>query len=260
MEIMLSSSTQNNSWLGRLDSRVKIVSLMGFIAIMTSANSKPALLLGIIFLVLLGILAGTSPLLFIKRILWTLPFVGFMVLLFPFVVPGTVFAKISLGSVVLSMSREGLSRAVMLSLRMTIGLFALTLLVSTTSPGKLMLGLRQLHVPYIFVAVVEFTLRYIFVLLDELKRMALARKARGFESGRSLLHWRTFFTLGNQVGILFLRASNRGERIYQAMLSRGYCGEVPAKPRVGLKALDVGWGMGVLATAMFLQALEIGGW
>lgn len=251
----------NNSWLGRLDPRIKIISLTGFIAIMVSSNSRTALIMSIIFLLTLGMLSGTSPSFFVKRLLWALPFVGFMVILMPFIVPGTAYTQIIMGPLALTMSYEGLSRALLLTLRMTVGLFALTLLISTTGLGKLMLGLRQLHVPYVFVAIVEFTIRYIFVLLDELKRMNLARKARGFESGRSFLHRRTFLTLGNQVATLFLRANSRGERIYQAMLARGYCGETTIKkPWTGFKPLELGWGLGVLAMAIFLQTIDIGGW
>ncbi len=259
MDLMLSPAAQNNSWLGSSDPRVKIVSLVGFIGIMSSAQSIPALLLGNIFLVLLGASAGISPLLFLKRLLWILPFGGLMILLFPFIVPGEVLAQFRLGSAVLSMSFEGLSRAVIIAMRMSTGLFTLTLLTSTTGLGKLVLGMRQLQIPYVLVALLEFTVRYIFVLLAEIKRMTLARQARGFESGRSLLHLRTFTTLGSQIGVLFLRAGDRGDRIYRAMLSRGYGGETPAKLPATLKPLDIGWGLGMLAAAVFLQTLELGG-
>lgn len=260
MEMLISPATKNSSWLGRSDPRVKIVALVGFIGIMSSAQSITALFLGNIFLVLLGASAGISPWLFLKRLLWVVPFGGIMVLLFPFIVPGTVFAEISLGPAVLAMSCEGLSRAAVLTLRMFTGLFALTLLTSTTSLREIMLGLRRLHVPYIFVAMLEFTVRYIFVLFNELNRMTLARKARGFEQGRSLLHRRTFATLGSQAGVLFLRASDRGDRIYRAMLSRGYGGKAPAKFQAGLKFSDVGWGLGMLVAAVFLQILGAGDW
>lgn len=261
MQSALLSPVQNNSWLGRLDPRIKIISLAGFIAIMTSTSSKSALTMGIAFIVLLGLSSGISPWLFIKKILWTLPFIGLMIIVFPFVIPGAIFTQIPMGFIILTVTYEGIYHALLLALRMSVGLFAMTLLISTTGMKNIMSGLRQLHAPYVFIAITEFTIRYIFVLLDELKRMTLARKARGFEHGSSLMHWRTFLTLGNQIGILFLRANNRGERIYQAMLARGYCLEFhTTRPAVGLKPLELGWGLGVLGTAFFLQTIEIGGW
>lgn len=253
-------SVNNNTWMGRLDPRVKIVSLAGFIFIMTSSDSIAALLCGMAFLVLLGALAGVSLTMFAKRLLWILPFGGTMAIILPFVVPGAVIAQFHIGALALTMSLEGLIRAALLTLRMGLGIFAVTLLIATTGFGRLMLGLRQMHLPYVFVAMVEFTVRYINVLLDELKTMSLARKARGFESGRSFLHSRTFATLGSQVGVLFMRAGNRGERVYQAMLSRGYSGETGAVLSNGLRPFDIGLGFGILAMAMFLQVYDAGGW
>lgn len=253
-------SVNNNTWMGRLDARVKIVSLAGFIFIMTSSDSIAALLCGMVFLVLLGALAGVSFTIFAKKLLWILPFGGTMAVILPFVVAGAAIARVHLGALELTMSDEGLIRAVLLTLRMGLGIFAVTLLVATTGLGRLMLGLRQMRVPYVFVALVEFTVRYINVLLDELKTMSLARKARGFESGRSFLHRRTFTTLGSQVGVLFMRAGSRGERVYQAMLSRGYCGETGAVLSSGIRPLDIGLGFVILAMAMFLQVYDAGGW
>ncbi|WP_027366240.1 cobalt ECF transporter T component CbiQ [Desulfotruncus alcoholivorax] len=253
-------SVNNNTWMGRLDPRVKIVSLAGFIFIMMSSDSIAALLGGMTFIVLLGALAGISFTMFLKRLLWILPFGGVMAVILPFVVPGAAIAQFHLGTLELTMSVEGMTRAALLTLRMGLGIFAVTLLIATTGFGRIMSGLRQMHVPYVFVAIIEFTVRYINVLLDELKTMSLARKARGFESGRSFLHRRTFATLGSQVGVLFMRAGSRGERVYQAMLSRGYCGETGAVLSNGFRLLDIGLGLGILAVAMFLQVYDAGGW
>jgi cobalt/nickel transport system permease protein len=73
--------------------------------------------------------------------------------------------------------------------------------------------------------------RYMFVLVDEGQRLMRAREARsadlaGQRSGGSLL-WRARVT-GDMIGTLFLRTYERSERIYQAMLARGYTGEFRA--------------------------------
>jgi cobalt/nickel transport system permease protein len=62
--------------------------------------------------------------------------------------------------------------------------------------------------------------RYRFVLLDELDRMATARRARTFARGREL-PWRT---LGGLIGLLFLRTFERAERVHGAMVARGWQG------------------------------------
>ena len=60
--------------------------------------------------------------------------------------------------------------------------------------------------------------RYLFVLVDESERMRRARASRTFTRGRRF-HWHTLATV---VGQLFIRASERAERIYDAMCARGW--------------------------------------
>jgi cobalt/nickel transport system permease protein len=60
--------------------------------------------------------------------------------------------------------------------------------------------------------------RYLFVLVDEAERMHRARLARTFDRRRVSV-WRM---LGTVVGQLFVRSSERAERIYAAMCARGW--------------------------------------
>jgi cobalt/nickel transport system permease protein len=60
--------------------------------------------------------------------------------------------------------------------------------------------------------------RYLFVLSDEAERMRRAQASRSFTRGRRF-QWRSMSTV---VGHLFIRASERAERIYDAMCARGW--------------------------------------
>ena len=73
-------------------------------------------------------------------------------------------------------------------------------------------------------ATISFMYRYLFVLVDEAMRLQTARDARSVGAGRTLF-WRAK-VLGGMIGCLFIRSYERSERIYAAMLSRGYAGEV----------------------------------
>jgi cobalt/nickel transport system permease protein len=70
--------------------------------------------------------------------------------------------------------------------------------------------------------------RYLFVLTDEVMRLLRAREARSArlspESGGGSLAWRARVA-GSMVGQLFLRSYERSDRVYNAMLSRGYNGQ-----------------------------------
>ena len=66
-------------------------------------------------------------------------------------------------------------------------------------------------------------IRYGDVITDELRRMSVARRSRGFEA-RGVRHWGV---LAKTAGALFIRSYERGERVHLAMVSRGYTGTVP---------------------------------
>ncbi|MGE5462839.1 MAG: energy-coupling factor transporter transmembrane component T, partial [Syntrophothermus sp.] len=81
----------------------------------------------------------------------------------------------------------------------------------------------------VLTTIISFLYRYLFVLTDEVVRMMRARQSRsaaaaGLRSGGSVT-WRAR-TAGNMAGQLFLRSYERSDRIYNAMLSRGYRGEL----------------------------------
>ncbi len=248
-----------DSVLHRVDPRVKTVSILCFVALVSTLTSWPALLLAVLFLILLGALAGLSPLYFARRAFWVFPFAGALMIVLPFTVAGEIVASVEVGRFAVSVSKEGIAQAFILSLRVANAVLALNLLTATTGLCGLMKALRELRVPLVFVQLIEFTVRYIFVLAEEIQRMSLARRARAFRTGRSLLHKRTFLTLGQLLGALFMRSAERGERIYYAMLARGL-GNPSAKkelrwPRGG----DWGWGICITVFALTLRLLEPGG-
>jgi cobalt/nickel transport system permease protein len=95
-------------------------------------------------------------------------------------------------------------------------------LVNVTPFRKLLAAMRRLGVPAVLVATLQFMYRYLYVLTDELDRMVKARRSRTFRrSGR--LDWGLLTGL---IGLLFLRAFERGERVHGAMLARGWDGTI----------------------------------
>jgi cobalt/nickel transport system permease protein len=92
-------------------------------------------------------------------------------------------------------------------------------LVSNTTPFSLILRvLKSARVPALLITTIALMHRYLFVLVDESERMRRARLSRTFTHGQRF-HWRTLATV---VGQLFIRASERAERIYDAMCARGW--------------------------------------
>ena len=94
-----------------------------------------------------------------------------------------------------------------------------TLLLSQTTRFTDLLGvLRRLRLPWLFVTTLTLMHRYLFVLAEESDRMRRARASRSVTAGRRF-QWQTRSSVA---GLLFVRASERAERIYSAMCARGW--------------------------------------
>jgi cobalt/nickel transport system permease protein len=92
-------------------------------------------------------------------------------------------------------------------------------LVSNTTPfTHIVRVLRMVRVPALLVTTLALMHRYLFVLVEEAERMQRARLSRTFLPRRRQM-WRTLSTVAGQ---LFVRASERAERIYDAMCARGW--------------------------------------
>ena len=102
--------------------------------------------------------------------------------------------------------------------RSTLCLLTMVLLANTTPFAELLRVLRRAHAPGLLVTTLALTYRYLFVLVDEAKRMQRARVARTFDKRR----WHGWKMLATVAGQLFVRSTERAERIYAAMLARGW--------------------------------------
>jgi cobalt/nickel transport system permease protein len=142
------------------------------------------------------------------------PLVRRVILLEPFILGVALLALLS------PPPAGGLRPFLFLAARSTLALWAL-LVFSTVTPFSDLLALsRTLRIPHLLVTTLALMHRYLFVLADESARMRRARAARTF-SPKKRLAWTTASTV---VAQLFLRASARADRIYDAMRSRGWDG------------------------------------
>jgi cobalt/nickel transport system permease protein len=165
-----------------------------------------------------AVLARVRPLWLAKRATIELPFV-LLALVLPFAGHGERVTWLGM-----SLSVDGLYGAWNIFAKGTLGVLASLLLAASTTTRDLIHGLDRLRCPQVLTQIATFMLRYLDVLTGEARRMRIARLSRGHDP-RFLWQVKAF-AIG--VGALFLRAFERGERVYLAMVSRGYTGRLPS--------------------------------
>jgi len=105
-----------------------------------------------------------------------------------------------------------------LLIRGTLGIFTVLLLSNTTPFSELLRVLRTARVPSILVTTLALMYRYVFLLVDEAQRMSRARASRTLGRDRA----RAWHARATVIGQLFVRSTERAERIYAAMSARGW--------------------------------------
>ena len=233
----------------RLDPRAK---LLGFVwitlvGVSTPASAWPVWLGCAAILVALGSLAGVPVGVVARRASVVLPLVLFVAVLLPFARDGG--ATLRVGPLVLS--EAGLTMFAEASAKATIGTLSAVLLGATTAFPDLLRALEALRVPRLLVLIAAFGYRYLWVLVDDLRRLRAALAARAYRPRHAL----RVAPLGRAASALFLRSYERGERVYLAMLARGYSGSVPSLRPLALARVDVAFVAGLVVA---LGALRIG--
>lgn len=193
----------------------------------------------------------------LSRSLVALPF-ALVAITLVFTLPGRTLFTLHLGVWEISASDVGLVRFISILTRSWLSVQMAVLLVATTRIPDLLHALRHLRVPALLVTVLSFMIRYLFVLVDEVTRLLRARQARSAFSaqgkgGGSLL-WRARVA-GNMTGQLFLRSLERSDRIYNAMLARGFRGQyVTINPHVMRRRdwMALGVAIGALTAVQWL--------
>ncbi|HVR32212.1 MAG TPA: cobalt ECF transporter T component CbiQ [Acidimicrobiia bacterium] len=203
----------------RMAPEAKVAALLAFVLGVVATPREAIWAFGIhAFLLLAVVTFAELPIGFVlRRMTVEIPFVAFALLL-PFLGGGPETQVLGIG-----MSVEGLWGAWNILAKATLGVGASVTLVATTEIPDLLHGFDRLRVPKLFTAIAGFMVRYIDVIAGELQRTRTAMTARGHDP-RWL--WQVG-PLATAAGALFVRSYERGERVHQAMVARGYDGRMP---------------------------------
>lgn len=219
-----------DTFVHRLDPRAKVIATLLFLfTVISFSKYEIAALLPFFLYPMLLMTLGEIPFMFIfKKVILVSPFAVFIGIFNPLLDSSQV--SIVNGMMV----SAGWVSFFSILIKFILTVSAALLLIATTSFPGVCHGLRQLGLPSLFVSQLSFLYRYIFVLMEETMRIVRARNMRSYgERGRGM---KVFVRI---VGILFIRTVERAERIYFAMLSRGFQGDMPTLKRFHIKTGDI---------------------
>ena len=219
-----------DTFVHRLDPRAKLIATLLFLFTVISFSKYEinALLPFFLYPVLLMSI-GEIPFMFIlRKVILVSPFALFIGIFNPLLdsTHVVIFNGLTISAGWLSFF------SILLKFVLTVST-ALLLIATTSFPGVCH-GLRQLGLPSIFVSQLLFLYRYIFVLIEETMRIVRARNMRSYgKSGKGI---KIFVRI---TGTLFIRTIERAERVYFAMLSRGFQGDMPSLKRFHIRTEDI---------------------
>ncbi len=231
---------ERNGLMQSIDARMKLLAVLAFITI--AAFSRNLLVIFALFFIanFLAALSRIPPSFFCFRIFVFIPiFAGIVTLpaAFNIVVPGEELVQIiSFDTWHLAITKEGLLTVATIVSRVTVTVSFTVLLTLTTKWHEIMHSLRYLFIPKIFILILIMVYRYIFLFLEMLTNMFLSRKSRNFGKLGFIRSWRVNAPL---INALFIKSYAVNEKVYFAMLARGFDGEmrVLKRSKLDLKSI-----------------------
>jgi len=236
---------EGNSFIHRADPRGKVICaflLAFFIADLTRlAPAGLAFMLGAVFVCAAKLPPGKV----FRRLLVVNVFVAFLWVFLPFSVPGEVLFSVWKWRA----TAPGIQLAVLITLKCNAILLIIICFISTTPIPLLGSALTSLRLPRKLTLLMLISYRYIHVILSEYNRLLQAAKIRGFVPGNNLHTYRTYAYL---LAMVLIKSYERGVRVYQAMLVRGFSGKFYSLRSLRFRPRDIVLLTGVSLFSIFL--------
>ncbi len=223
---------QGNSFLHKADPRAKVVSALLMVCTIAVLNRIPAAATAFFITCIFLYIAKLPLMQIVKRLFVVNAFVAFLWLFLPFSVPGRTLFSIWRWHA----SVDGINMAVLITLRCNAILIIMITFIETTPVPILALALSDLKVPDKLVFIMLISYRYINVIFQEYNRLVEAARIRGFVPKNNI---HTYKTYAYMVAMVLIRSYERGIRVHQAMILRGFDGKFYSLHRFHLKKRDI---------------------
>jgi len=249
-ETMTSESySRRPGLLQSLDPRAKLVSILALIVATTTVKDLYLLLVVYGLILAFAFMSKISVLFFIERVWLFIPiFTGVIILpmIFNVVMPGDRLIDVvsfgegaHLGPVGLPESiyitKQGLLSAATFTIRVATCVSAIVLLFLTTPQERLFKSFRSLGVPRVYVLTLDMCYRYIFLFVDVIRGMFVAKKSRTIKYGGTLADQRW---VAGRIGYTMIKTLDLSDKVHKAMISRGFTGDIRIMEDFRMKPRD----------------------
>ena len=204
-----------NSWIHRLDPRIRFVTACFYTSALALSRDLGVLTAAVAVSFVLLLLARLPGRKVLQRMVLVNTFVVFLWLVLPLTFQGPV--AFCIGG--MNVYHPGIVMAAQITLKSNAILMALIALIATLDFATLGWALDRLQVPDKVVYLLLMTYRYVFVLEQEYRKIVRAVRIRGFRPGTNVHTYKTYAYL---IGMLLVRSIQRADRVYKAMLCRGF--------------------------------------
>jgi len=229
--------TKRDGLLQSLDPRVKLISILTIVFAVSVTKDLRLLALVYLLTLLFAHLSKIEVGFFIKRVWLFVPFFAGVIVIpviFNVFLPGDPLIHIMdlppgahLGPIELPASiyitKQGVFAAVTFTLRVATAVSAVVLLFLSTPQQLLFKSLRSLKVPKVYVLTMAMAYRYIFLFMEMIRDLHIAKKSRTIKSMslRDEQRW-----VGGRIGYMLIKSLDMSEKVHMAMVSRGFSGDV----------------------------------
>ncbi|MFA5199790.1 MAG: cobalt ECF transporter T component CbiQ [Candidatus Omnitrophota bacterium] len=242
-----------NGFLQSLDPRIKLATFLLFILQILFAKSIGILFFLYAFCLALVVFSKINLIFFLARTWIFIPLFSLFIAvpaIFSVFSPGEALAVWNVLGVKLIVTKQGLDSALFFVMRVLSSVSFAVLLSITTKHFELLKVLRILKIPQIFVMTLGICYRYVYLFIEMIQNSYLAIKSRvgSFthqKKGQEIVAW--------NIANLWKRSNYLNEKVYKAMLSRGYKGQALAWEDSRVKTKDLFWLFSVILLIIALN-------
>ena len=249
-ETLVSDSySKRKGLLQSLDPRVKLISILALVVAVCLTKDIRVLAAIYLLMLIFVVLSRIEVIFFIKRVWLFIPiFSGLIMLPMIFnvfysgdslITLATLGSGAHLGPISLpesiSITRQGIIFAATFTFRVAVSVSAVVLLFLTTRQEELFKALRSVGIPKIYVLTIDMCYRYIFLFMDVIRDLHMAKKSRTI---RSMSTFEEQKWVGGRIGYMLVKSLDMSEKVHQAMLSRGFDGDIKIMNKFRMRPRD----------------------